>query len=107
MLPLRIPNNGIRAKVFERKIGLKLRVMRLNHVKSFYAFLLCFYNKRIKERGGRPRPKPLAGVAANSHGRPWAWLVPVGEAPIGTGSARGEAARGSPTTRAVAFKGGH
>ncbi|RWW25468.1 hypothetical protein GW17_00010190 [Ensete ventricosum] len=52
MLPLRFPNSGIRAKVFMQKIGFKLRVMRLNRVKSFYAFLLRFCSKRSEEEDG-------------------------------------------------------
>ncbi|RWV79627.1 hypothetical protein GW17_00059208 [Ensete ventricosum] len=90
MHPLRFPNNGIRAKVFVRKISFKLHVMRLNRVESFYAFLLCF---RIEgspckgqpgmatasplagvaghlERGGRLRPSPLQGAATNSGSSP-------------------------------------
>ncbi|RWV85633.1 hypothetical protein GW17_00052559 [Ensete ventricosum] len=46
------PNSGIRSKVFVRKIGFKLRVMRLNRVESFYAFLLYFCSERSEE--GRP-----------------------------------------------------
>ncbi|RWW37877.1 hypothetical protein BHE74_00056947 [Ensete ventricosum] len=45
MLPLRFPNSGIRSKVFVRKIGFKLHVMRLNHVELFYAFVLRFLYK--------------------------------------------------------------
>ncbi|RRT38434.1 hypothetical protein B296_00049560 [Ensete ventricosum] len=46
MHPLRFPNSGIRAKVFVRKIGFKLHVMRLNRVESFNAFA-------ARQRGGR------------------------------------------------------
>ncbi|RZS04339.1 hypothetical protein BHM03_00034668 [Ensete ventricosum] len=37
--------------------------------------------------------------------RPRAWLAPAMAAPAGIGSAHGQAARGSPTTRATACKG--
>ncbi|RWW36526.1 hypothetical protein BHE74_00058445 [Ensete ventricosum] len=56
---------------------------------------------RLPARGGRTRPKPLAGATANKCARPRAWLVPAG-----IGSTRSEAVRGSPVTRAVACKGG-
>ncbi|RWW37644.1 hypothetical protein BHE74_00057211 [Ensete ventricosum] len=59
MLPLRFPNSGIRAKVFMRKISFKLRVMRLNRVESFYAFLLRFAVKTAKRRGSRAWPGHL------------------------------------------------
>ncbi|RRT49946.1 hypothetical protein B296_00033398 [Ensete ventricosum] len=65
MLPLRFPNSGIIAKVFMRKIRFKLRVMRLNRLELFYTFLVYFYAKHSEERGGRPRPKPLAGATAS------------------------------------------
>ncbi|RWW25164.1 hypothetical protein GW17_00010509 [Ensete ventricosum] len=59
----KFPNSGIRAKVFMRKIGFKLRVMRLNHVESFYVFLLHFRSKHSEEEDGRPATtRPLAGA---------------------------------------------
>ncbi|RRT37759.1 hypothetical protein B296_00019726 [Ensete ventricosum] len=81
MLLLRFPNSGIRAKVFMRKIGFKLCVIRLNHIESFYAFLLHFCSECNEERrpatarslegvvdhgqapyrGGHPRPGRLQG----------------------------------------------
>ncbi|RWV82009.1 hypothetical protein GW17_00056523 [Ensete ventricosum] len=57
MHPLRFPNSGIRAKVFMRKIGFKLRVMRLNRVESFYAFIV----RTTRRRGGQPWPAPMQG----------------------------------------------
>ncbi|RWV80555.1 hypothetical protein GW17_00058157 [Ensete ventricosum] len=39
MHPLRFPNSGIRAKVFMRKIGSKLRVMRLNCIELLYVLV--------------------------------------------------------------------
>ncbi|RWW19814.1 hypothetical protein GW17_00016104 [Ensete ventricosum] len=66
MLPLRFPNSGIRAKVFVRKIGFKLRVMRLNRVESFYVFLLHFHSEGSEE--GRPATtNPHVGPA--THGQ--------------------------------------
>ncbi|RRT85879.1 hypothetical protein B296_00003194 [Ensete ventricosum] len=67
MLPLRFPNSGIRAKVFMRKIGFKLRVMRLNHVESFYAFLLYFCNEGSVEEGWPATASPHVGSA--THGQ--------------------------------------
>ncbi|RZS25786.1 hypothetical protein BHM03_00059046 [Ensete ventricosum] len=51
MHPLRLSNSGIRAKVFMRKIGFKLRVMRLNRVECFYAFVLHFRSEGSEEEG--------------------------------------------------------
>ncbi|RWV78039.1 hypothetical protein GW17_00061062 [Ensete ventricosum] len=62
MLPLRFPNSGIKDKVFAQKIGFKLRVMRLNHVESLYAFSLHFCNERSEERGGPATARPYAVV---------------------------------------------
>ncbi|RWW61533.1 hypothetical protein BHE74_00031403 [Ensete ventricosum] len=58
-------NNGIRAKVFVRKISFKLRVMRLNRIELFYAFLLCFCNKRSKDRGQPAMARPSTGVVGH------------------------------------------
>ncbi|RWV90851.1 hypothetical protein GW17_00046910 [Ensete ventricosum] len=63
MLPPRFPNSGIRAKVFMQKIGLKVCVIKLNRIESFYAFLLHFCNKRNKDRGQPAMARPYAGVA--------------------------------------------
>ncbi|RWV82122.1 hypothetical protein GW17_00056408, partial [Ensete ventricosum] len=67
MHPLRFPNSGIRAKVFVRKIGFKLRVMRLNHVELFYAFLLHFRSEGSKEEGRPAIVSPHVGPA--THGQ--------------------------------------
>ncbi|RRT66296.1 hypothetical protein B296_00036466, partial [Ensete ventricosum] len=72
MLPLKFPNNGIRTKVFMRKIDFKLRVMRLNHIESVYIFLLRFCIKHSEEgavgqatyKGSWPWPDPLQGWPA-------------------------------------------
>ncbi|RWV86235.1 hypothetical protein GW17_00051890 [Ensete ventricosum] len=64
--------------------------MRLNHVESFYAFLLHFYNKRSEKRGGWPRPGPLQGRPAMA--KPLAGAPPAAR-PQGV-VARSEAARG-------------
>ncbi|RZS15271.1 hypothetical protein BHM03_00047083 [Ensete ventricosum] len=58
--PLRFPNSGIRAKVFVRKIGFKLRVMRLNRIELFYAFLLRFHSKGNEEEGQQGMARPHA-----------------------------------------------
>ncbi|RWV94013.1 hypothetical protein GW17_00043488 [Ensete ventricosum] len=83
------PNSGIRAKVFMRKIGFKLRVMRLNRVESFNAFATRTARRRgwpwLAVRGSRLRPRPPArgwlamanppaGVAGCSQGPPARWL---------------------------------
>ncbi|RWV95710.1 hypothetical protein GW17_00041646 [Ensete ventricosum] len=86
MHPLRFPYSDIKAMVFVRKISFKLRVMRLNRIKSFYAFLLRFCRKRSEERGGWPRPKPLVVAVASKRGRSRAWL-----ALVGVGNAHGQA----------------
>ncbi|RWW45296.1 hypothetical protein BHE74_00048875 [Ensete ventricosum] len=54
MHPLGFPNSNIKAKVFMRNSGFKLHMMRLNHVESFYAFLLRFRSKHNEEEDGRP-----------------------------------------------------
>ncbi|RWV79686.1 hypothetical protein GW17_00059145 [Ensete ventricosum] len=111
MLLLRFPNSGIRAKIFVRKIGFKLRVMRLNHVESFYSFLLRYYSERCEEgqpatakppAGGRPPARgsrhqahaPMARTAASKRGRSRAWLPPIGVVPTGVGSTRKSGAHG-------------
>ncbi|RWV78439.1 hypothetical protein GW17_00060600 [Ensete ventricosum] len=67
MHPLKFPNTGIRAKVFVRKIGFKLREMRLNHVELFYAFLLHFRSESSEERGRPTMSRPSTNVA--DHGQ--------------------------------------
>ncbi|RWV86159.1 hypothetical protein GW17_00051973 [Ensete ventricosum] len=59
MHPLRFPNSGISAKVFVRKIGFKLRAMRLNRVESFNTF-----TTRTSSRRG------------------WPWLAGNGQPPL-------------------------
>ncbi|RWV91930.1 hypothetical protein GW17_00045741 [Ensete ventricosum] len=66
MYPLRFPNSGIRAKVFVRKIGFKLRVMRLYRVESFYTFLLRFRSKGSEEEGRPATTSPHAGPATHN-----------------------------------------
>ncbi|RWV80657.1 hypothetical protein GW17_00058033 [Ensete ventricosum] len=127
MHPLRFPNSGIKAKVFVRKIGFKLRVMRLNHVESFYAFLLYFRNEGSPCKGqlAMAMASPLAGAAG--YGQPpckggQLWSGPLigaatrsGSSPAGTngcgqaagGGYRCKAARGNPAARAATCKGGH
>ncbi|RZS19666.1 hypothetical protein BHM03_00052099 [Ensete ventricosum] len=62
MLPLRFPYSGIRAKVFVRKIGFKLCVMRLYRVKSFNALLLHFRSEGSEEEGRPATASPHAGT---------------------------------------------
>ncbi|RWW29870.1 hypothetical protein GW17_00005582 [Ensete ventricosum] len=77
MHPLRFPNNGIRAKIFVRKISFKLRVMRLNHVELFYAFLLHFLSEDSEEEGWPATASPHAGPA--THGQAGCkWQSPAG-----------------------------
>ncbi|RWV78967.1 hypothetical protein GW17_00059972 [Ensete ventricosum] len=90
MHPLRFPNSGIRAKVFVRMIGFKLRVMRLNRVESFNAFLLRFCNEGNKEEGQQGMARPPA--------RGWS---AVAKAPL----QRGDRLRLGPLQRAAANKG--
>ncbi|RWV80138.1 hypothetical protein GW17_00058624 [Ensete ventricosum] len=72
---LRFPNSGIRAKVFMRKIGFKLCMMRLNRVESFYIFVLRFRSEGNEEEGqqGMARPpargRPIAAKAPLQRGR--------------------------------------
>ncbi|RWW09120.1 hypothetical protein GW17_00027407 [Ensete ventricosum] len=86
MYPLRFPNNGIRAKVFVRKIYFKLRVMRLNRVELFYAFLLRFHNKR-NEDGQLATAKPPAR-AANYGLATYKGATDCGQGPLHKGGKR-------------------
>ncbi|RWV92599.1 hypothetical protein GW17_00045007 [Ensete ventricosum] len=58
------------------KISFKLYVMRLNHVESFYTFLLCFRNESREERGQPIMARPFARATDHGHtpcrgGRQW------------------------------------
>ncbi|RWW81725.1 hypothetical protein BHE74_00009856 [Ensete ventricosum] len=81
MHPLRFPNSGIRAKIFVRKIGFRLRVMRLNHVESFYAFLLRFHSEGNKEEGQQGMARPPAWGWALQQRPPCKATVDCGQAP--------------------------
>ncbi|RWV85222.1 hypothetical protein GW17_00053002 [Ensete ventricosum] len=70
MHPLKFPNSGIRAKVFMRKIGFKLYVIRLYRVESFYVFLLRFRREGSEEEGRQPRPTPLQGRPPTARPQP-------------------------------------
>ncbi|RWV76791.1 hypothetical protein GW17_00062486 [Ensete ventricosum] len=70
MLPLRFRNSVIRAKIFVQKISFKLRVMRLNRVESFYAFLLHFYSKGNEEEGRPATASPMYGRPPMARPRP-------------------------------------
>ncbi|RWV90682.1 hypothetical protein GW17_00047095 [Ensete ventricosum] len=95
MLPLRFPNNGLRAKVFVRNIGFKLRVIRLYHVESFYAFLLCFGNEGSEEEG---RPALMQGRPPSARPRPRTparrWLATARASPQGAAAHRGSSPQG-------------
>ncbi|RZS28739.1 hypothetical protein BHM03_00062391, partial [Ensete ventricosum] len=99
MHPLRFPNSGIRAKVFVRKIDFKLRVMRLNRVESFYAFLLHFCSEGNEE--GRPATaSPYVGPS--THGQAAAKAPCKGAVGCGQGQPEREAngaRRGRSATR--------
>ncbi|RRT31917.1 hypothetical protein B296_00056686 [Ensete ventricosum] len=71
MLSLRFPNTSIRAKIFVRKIGFKLRVIRLNRVESFYALLLHFHSEGSEEEGRPTTARPWPGPARMGGSR---WL---------------------------------
>ncbi|RWV87823.1 hypothetical protein GW17_00050144 [Ensete ventricosum] len=105
MLPLRFPNSCIRAKVFMRKVGFKLRVMRLNHVESFYTFLLHFYGKRSEERAQLAMARPSTGVAGYGLAT-WLPLVgaPAGATPMeGAARVRGTDHKGN-SSRSLAWR---
>ncbi|RWV78059.1 hypothetical protein GW17_00061035 [Ensete ventricosum] len=114
MHPLRFPNSGIKAEVFVRRIGFKLRVMRLNRVESFYTLLLHFHSEGSKEEGRPATASSHAGSATHGQagykgqpaaegGRPATATAPCRGSRART---RCEAVRGSPVTRAAACKGG-
>ncbi|RWV83952.1 hypothetical protein GW17_00054382 [Ensete ventricosum] len=116
MLPLRFPNSGIRAKIFVRKIGFKLCMMRLNRIESFYVFLLYFCNKRSKDRGQSTTARLSAGVVGHSQapykgGRPWLGHL-QGGGPPRLGHLQGgdrlwprPPAKGRPTAAKAPYKG--
>ncbi|RZR89879.1 hypothetical protein BHM03_00017666 [Ensete ventricosum] len=95
MHPLRLPNSGIRAKVY---------VMRLNHVESFNAFATRTTRRRgwswLAARGSRLRPRPPARgrlTTTNHHlqGRPVAAKAPLqGATARRANSQQGAATRG-------------
>ncbi|RWW39103.1 hypothetical protein BHE74_00055592 [Ensete ventricosum] len=116
-------------RFFVRKIGFKLRVMRLYCIESFYAFLLRFRSEGSPRKGqpGMAMASPLAGAAGHLQGGG------RGSSPVGTNGcgqatraycpqrdhkgqppatrpevavASCKAARGSPAARTVAYKGG-
>ncbi|RWV77232.1 hypothetical protein GW17_00061966 [Ensete ventricosum] len=91
---LRFPNSGIRAKVFVRKIGFKLRVMRFNRVELLYMLVAAIGSESrrcLRGRGGHMHAvcmqrwlataRPPVGVAghglATCKGRPTAARPPA------------------------------
>ncbi|RZS19746.1 hypothetical protein BHM03_00052179 [Ensete ventricosum] len=96
MHPLRFPNNGIRAKVFMRKVGFKQRVMRLNYVELFYALVAAIGSESrhcLRGRGGHMHAVCMQRWLATA--RP-----PIGA--VGHGLAT---CKGRPPARAAARKG--
>ncbi|RWV83093.1 hypothetical protein GW17_00055348 [Ensete ventricosum] len=103
MHPLRFPDNGIRAKVFVRKIGFKLRVMRLNRVELFYALVTAKVGTACGEGAAtcmlstcRQRwlatVRPLAGAPAMA-------LVPARGSRLRPGPLQGATARRGSTRK--------
>ncbi|RWW62089.1 hypothetical protein BHE74_00030803 [Ensete ventricosum] len=89
MHPLRLPNSGIRAKVFVQKIGFKLRVMRLNRLELFYELVTAIgsESKRcLQGRGGHM-------YVVYSQGPPARWQSAAARPPT-----RGYRPQGQPPT---------
>ncbi|RWW54691.1 hypothetical protein BHE74_00038714 [Ensete ventricosum] len=68
--PTEVFQQWYQSQVFERKIGFKLRVMRLNRVESFYAFLLHFRSEGSPSKGqpGMAMASPLQGRSTTCKG---------------------------------------
>ncbi|RWW73771.1 hypothetical protein BHE74_00018313 [Ensete ventricosum] len=102
MLSLSFPTVVSEPMFFMRKIGFKLRVMRLNRVESFYAFLLHFCRERSEEE--RPAMvRPPAGVASHGQatcrgGQPWSGYLQgwpaMAKSPVGAAT-HGQAPTGA------------
>ncbi|RWV96330.1 hypothetical protein GW17_00040973 [Ensete ventricosum] len=120
MHPLKFPNSGIRAKVFVRKIGFKLRVMRLKRVESFYVFLLCFCSEGSEEgrlATGSPHAGPATHGQAGCKGQlatskaPYKGAASHGQSPLQGKPPAGAVAHGhgwrlrAPAARAASCKG--
>ncbi|RZS02754.1 hypothetical protein BHM03_00032821 [Ensete ventricosum] len=89
MLPLGFPIVVSEARLFVRKIGFKLHVMRLYHVELFYAFLLCYHSEGSKGRPTMARPlqgRPTAAKAPSLQGQPPVGAVAYSVAPTRNGS---------------------
>ncbi|RZR91115.1 hypothetical protein BHM03_00019166 [Ensete ventricosum] len=116
MLPLSFPIVISEPRLFVQKLAFKLRVMRLNRIKLFYTFLLCFHSEHNKDGGihlqagpcrgshpwlGRLQGRPYTAKAAYKRSCPWparkgptpieaappAGTMPVGRPPTDIGSA--------------------
>ncbi|RWV90886.1 hypothetical protein GW17_00046871 [Ensete ventricosum] len=68
MLPLRFSGSGIRAMIFVRKIGFKLRVMRLNRARPPTRGWSA-----VARACPQGRPTSLAGASARKGGRRRSW----------------------------------
>ncbi|RZS28683.1 hypothetical protein BHM03_00062317 [Ensete ventricosum] len=97
---LRFPNSGIRAKDFVRKISFKPRVMRLNRVESFYAFLLHFHSEDNEEEGQQGMAQPLAKGRLAAARPPARGGHPQGQQPSAGTTDCGQTARGGCPWRA-------
>ncbi|RRT57275.1 hypothetical protein B296_00009440 [Ensete ventricosum] len=101
MHPLRFLKSGIRAKVFMRKIGFKLRVMKLYHENHSTLSCYVFIVKTARRRGDKPRPAPMQGrrpTTGHGQGQPARGGHPLGQqpvwvAPVGTADCCQPAAR--------------
>ncbi|RWW50820.1 hypothetical protein BHE74_00042880 [Ensete ventricosum] len=118
MHPLRFPNSGIRAKVFMRKIGFKLRFhSKGNKEKGQQGMARPPARGRLAaakaplQRGGWLRPGPLQGEAARGHDRlqprpPCKGAAGCGQAPDKGRLPAGVAAhKGQPPAGATAARG--
>ncbi|RWV84973.1 hypothetical protein GW17_00053274 [Ensete ventricosum] len=88
MHPLRFPNSGIRAKVFVRKIGSKLRVMRLNRVELFYALVAAIGSESRRCLRGRGDHMHVVYMQR--------WLA-TARPPAGAAARRGSSPQGAAT----------
>ncbi|RWV78788.1 hypothetical protein GW17_00060194 [Ensete ventricosum] len=110
MHPLRFPNSGIRAKVFVRKIGFKLHMMRFNHVELFYALVSVIGGESrrcLRGRGGHMHvvcmqrwlatARPSTGAAGHSLATSARGDRSQGQQPTRGGHLRAQQGAASPT----------
>ncbi|RZS28750.1 hypothetical protein BHM03_00062387 [Ensete ventricosum] len=101
MHPLWFPNSGIRAKVFIRKIGFKLRVMRLNRVELFYALVAVIDSESRRCLRGRGGHMPVVYMQR--------WLAtarpPIGAVGHGLATCKGRPAAARPPAMGCRLQG--